>query len=189
VKALTDNSFKKIVARRDAYYDGRFYYGVKTTGIYCRPICPARPKPQNIVVFRRPSDAERAGYRACRRCRPELAPGHKMPDLSERLVARALRWIRTTSADELDIRRLVGTFGVTDRHLRRLFEEYLGASPIKVLTTQRLRLAKRLIQETAMPITEIALAVGFQSIRRFNEAFKGCYRTSPTALRLKENQS
>ena len=178
-----DDLFKQIIARRDPRYDGRFYFGVKTTGIYCRPVCPAKPKPENILIFRSPSEAERAGYRACLRCHPDLAPGMKMPEESERLVAQALRVIQSAPSEELDVPSLADSLGVSDRHLRRVFDDQLGASPVEILITQRLHFAKQMIQETAMPMTEIAWAAGFRSIRRFNEAFQQCYRTSPSAFR------
>src|SRR6202012_5640209 len=98
-----EDSYRNIIARRDPRYDGRFYFGVKTTGIYCRPICPAKPKPEKMVGFRSPTEAERAGDRAFLRCHPDLAPGRKMPDPAERLVGRALRLIQTTSAEDLDV--------------------------------------------------------------------------------------
>jgi AraC family transcriptional regulator of adaptative response / DNA-3-methyladenine glycosylase II len=183
-----DTYFKNIIARRDPRYDGRFYFGVKTTGIYCRPICPAKPKPENILIFRSPSEAERAGYRPCLRCHPDLAPGMKRVSEAERLVSRALRVIQASPLENLTIQTLADELQVTDRHVRRLFEQYLGASPIEIMITQRLHLAKQMIQETSAPLTEIAFAVGFQSIRRFNEAFKDGYHSSPSSLR-KEGES
>jgi len=178
-----DAYFKAIIARRDPRYDGRFYFGVKTTGIYCRPICPAKPKPENILIFRSPAEAERAGYRACLRCHPDLAPGMKRPQQAERLVSQALRIIQTSPHEELSVQTLAEALAVTDRHLRRLFGRCLGASPVEIMITQRLHFAKQMIQETSASLTEIAFAVGFQSVRRFNEAFKDRYRSSPSSFR------
>jgi AraC family transcriptional regulator, regulatory protein of adaptative response / DNA-3-methyladenine glycosylase II len=179
----TDEYFKNIIARRDHRFDGRFYFGVKTTGIYCRPVCPAKPKPENIVIFKSASEAERMGYRACLRCHPDLAPGSKFLDGTINTVSRGLRIINDSASDDLDVQRLAHSLGVTDRHLRRLFDQHLGASPIEIMITQRLHFAKQMIQETSKPITEIAFAVGFQSIRRFNEAFKSRYHKAPSAFR------
>ena len=181
----TDNelSLKKIIERRDPRYDGRFYYGVKTTRIYCRPVCPARPKPENILIFKSLSEAENAGFRPCKRCRPDLAPGTKFFEGTANTVSRALRLIDEENETALNIEKLSDTLGVSDRHLRRLFQEHLGASPIEVMISKRLHLAQQLVRETSAPLSEIALAVGFQSIRRFNEAFKGLYHAPPSAFR------
>lgn len=180
---LTEQDFKKIIARRDVRYDGRFLFGVRTTKIYCRVICPARPKPENIVIFKSHSEAERQGYRPCLRCRPDAAPGSVILNGTSNTVARALRLIE--SNDDFSVDQLADRLGVTDRHLRRLFEEHLGASPIEIMITKRLHLAKRLILETERPISEIALAVGFQSIRRFNDAFRSLFSQAPSVFRKK----
>ncbi len=180
---LTEEDMKEIIARRDKRFDGRFYFGVKTTGIYCRPVCPARPKPENILIFKSSSEAEKQGFRPCLRCRPDLAPAHKLLDGTMNTVSRALRIIHTTSGDQLNVASLAESMGMTDRHLRRLFDEHLGASPIEIMITQRLHFAKQALQETRLPISEIALASGFKSIRRFNEAFKERFHDSPSELR------
>ena len=180
---LSEKDMKEIIARRDKRFDGRFYFGVKTTGIYCRPICPARPKLENILIFKSSSEAEKQGYRPCLRCRPDLAPAHKLLDGTMNTVSRALRIIHNTSGDELKVTSLAESMGMTDRHLRRLFDEHLGASPIEIMITQRLHFAKQALQETYLPISEIALASGFQSIRRFNEAFKERFQASPSEVR------
>ncbi len=180
---LSTEDLIKIISRRDARYDGRFYFGVKTTRIYCRPVCPAQPKPKNILIFRSPSEAEKEGYRPCLRCRPDAAPGSKILQGTANSVTRALRLIEESSLEELDVQILAEKVGMTDRHLRRLFEEHLGASPVEILVTKRLHLAKQLLLETPTSVTEIALASGFKSVRRFNEAFKNLYRTTPTQVR------
>lgn len=183
MRELSDKDLKSIIARRDRRYDGRFYFGVKTTRIYCRPVCPARPNPENILIFRSHSEAEREGYRPCLRCRPDVAPGSKLLDGTMNTVSRALRIIQDSADEELDVTSLADSLGVTDRHLRRLFDEHLGASPIEIMITRRLHFVKQTLQETNLPIAEIAFASGFQSLRRFNEAFKARYRTSPTEFR------
>lgn len=183
VEKLSETDFKKIIRRRDPRYDGRFYFGVKTTRIYCRPVCPARPKPENILIFRSSAEAERAGYRPCKRCRPDTAPGSVFHGGTANTVGRALRLIGETPGDDLDVERLATSLGITDRHLRRLFDEQLGASPVEIMITKRLHLAKQLLAETDKPVTEIAFSAGFRSVRRFNEAFKQRYQVPPGALR------
>ncbi|MFN8390747.1 MAG: Ada metal-binding domain-containing protein [Bdellovibrionota bacterium] len=174
---------KRIIARRDRRFDGRFFFGVRTTKIYCRPICPAQPKPDNIILFRSATEAENAGFRACRRCRPELAPGNKLLDGTLNTVSRALAIIADHADEDLDIEGLAEKLGVSDRHLRRLFHEHLGASPIEILLTRRLHLAKQLLQCTNAPIADIAFASGFQSLRRFNEVCKARFQLPPSKLR------
>jgi AraC family transcriptional regulator of adaptative response / DNA-3-methyladenine glycosylase II len=181
--SLTAADLKKIIARRDRRFDGRFYFGVKTTGIYCRPICPTKPHPKNIVLFKSATEAENAGYRPCLRCRPDLAPGHRMSEMSEQIVARALGVMGDMFEEDLTVPKLAHTVGVTDRHLRRLFDEQLGASPIEIMITQRLHFAKHMVQATKGSITEIAFAAGFQSLRRFNEVFKNRYHRTPSQMR------
>jgi len=178
---LSDRELKKIIARRDPRYDGRFYFGVKTTKIYCRPVCPAKPKSENILIFRSPSEAEQMGYRPCKRCRPDMFPGQKSLDEKYMIVGRALELIETTQVIDMD--SLANSLNITSRHLRRLFSEYLGASPLSILNTKRLHLAKKFLIETDKTVTEIAFAVGFNSLRRFNEAFKKLYQATPSTIR------
>lgn len=187
MKELSDSDFKRIIRRRDPRYDGRFYFGVKTTKIYCRPVCPARPKPENILIFRSFSEAEKSGYRPCKRCRPDAAPGSKFLDGTSNSVARALRLIGELPGDELDVSMLANSVGLTDRHLRRLFDEHLGASPVEIMITKRLHLAKQLLEETSAPVTDVAFSAGFRSVRRFNEAFKKLYHRPPGELRLEHS--
>lgn len=182
---LTVLDFAKIIARRDPRYDGRFLFGVRTTRIYCRVTCPARPKPENIVIFRSHSEAERSGYRPCLRCRPDAAPGSRVHLGTSNTVGRALRII-DDEHENRSVDELAQVLGVTDRHLRRLFDEHLGASPIEIMTTKRLHLARRLISETDKPFSEIAFAVGFQSIRRFNSAFKNLFDRTPSQIRANQ---
>lgn len=182
---LNTNDLKKIIQRRDPKYDGRFYFGVKTTKIYCRPVCPAKPKQENIVILKSCAEAENQGFRPCLRCHPDTMPGIKWHGGTIQSVARALRLIESSFDSEQSITHLAERVGLSDRHLRRLFEEHLGAPPIEILTTKRLHLAKQLVKETKKPLSEIAFAAGFQSVRRFNEAFKKRYRTTPTEHRSK----
>ncbi|WP_052610317.1 DNA-3-methyladenine glycosylase 2 family protein [Bacteriovorax sp. BSW11_IV] len=183
---LSDKELKQIIARRDPRYDGRFYFGVKTTKIYCRPVCPARPKPENIIIFRSHSEAEGHHYRPCKRCRPDMYPGQKSFDEKYALVSKALDYIE--SGEDTSLEELSDLLHISSRHLRRLFTEYLGATPIHVLNSRRLHLAKKFLLETNRPITEIAFAVGFNSLRRFNEAFKDLYQINPSTMR-KEDKS
>jgi AraC family transcriptional regulator of adaptative response / DNA-3-methyladenine glycosylase II len=178
-----DTCYRAVVAR-DPRFDGRFFTGVTSTGIYCRPICPARtPARRNLRFFPHAGAAEAAGFRACRRCRPEASPGS--PDWNARadLAARAVRLIADGYADEHGISGLARRLAVTDRHLRRLLLAELGATPIALARTTRLQTARRLLAETRMPVTEIAFASGFSSVRQFNASFQEVYAQPPSALR------
>src|SRR5882672_6187747 len=170
---------------RDARFDGRFFTGVLTTRIYCRPTCPVKPaKSRNVVFFPTAAAAERAGFRPCLRCRPEAAPGTPAWNGAGASVSRALRLIERGFLDDgKTVEELALTLGMTARHLRRLFLSHAGASPVAVATTRRVQRAKSLIEETAMPMAAVAFAAGFSSIRRFNAAFRGVYRRPPTAIR------
>jgi AraC family transcriptional regulator of adaptative response / DNA-3-methyladenine glycosylase II len=168
----------------DARFDGRFFVGVKTTGIYCRPICPARPaKRENVVFFPSAAAAQEAGFRPCLRCRLETAPDLAAWRGTSNTTSRALSLIEAGALDESDVARLAERVGVGDRQLRRLFHRHLGASPVSVAQTRRVLLAKQLIHETHLPMSEVALAAGFGSIRRFNETFQRLFRRPPGALR------
>ncbi len=173
----------KIVCARDRRYDGRFYCGVHTTGIYCRPICPARPKIENISFFRSAAEAEKLGFRACLRCRPDLAPNSVQWSGTAAVVGRALSLISLGEADTISLARFAEKMGVSDRHLRRLFDEHLGASPIEVIISKRLHLAKQLLTQSNLSMTEVAFASGYQSLRQFNEAFKKKFKVPPTTIR------
>jgi AraC family transcriptional regulator, regulatory protein of adaptative response / DNA-3-methyladenine glycosylase II len=171
---------------RDARFDGRLFVGVTSTGIYCRPVCRVRtPLLRNCRFFGNAASAELAGFRPCLRCRPELAPGLAFVDSSRSLSQVAARRITLAVQEgrDLAVPALAAQLGVTDRHLRRIFAAEHGVSPLDYLTTQRLLHAKQLLTDTALPVTEVALASGFSSVRRFNAAFAERYRMAPTALR------
>ena len=169
---------------RDARFDGLFFVAVSSTGIYCRPVCPApSAKRENVRYFANAAAAEVAGYRPCLRCRPELAPGSDEGQRGNRAVARALKLIEAGALAEQSLDALATQVGVGARQLRRLFVEHVGAPPISVHTTRRLLFAKQLLTETALPVTEVALASGFRSLRRFNAAFAQANRIAPRELR------
>lgn len=169
---------------RDARFDGVFFVCVSTTGVYCRPICPARtPGPTRCQFVRLAAEAERAGFRACLRCRPELAPGLAPIDAVPRLVRAAAARIQAGYLDHHSVEELAALYGVTGRHLRRVLEAALGVSPLQLAQTRRLAVARRLLRDTHLPIGDVALASGFGSLRRFNAAFVAAFGRPPTALR------
>ncbi|MBT9513415.1 MAG: helix-turn-helix domain-containing protein [Acidovorax sp.] len=192
------------VLARDARFDGHFFTGVTSTGIYCRPVCAVRtPRRENCRFFVLAAQAENAGFRPCLRCRPELAPQAlvwSVQDASSILVQQAVRLLdapdlwpapsthkttppATPGDSSATVARLAERLGVSDRHLRRIFEAALGVSPLQYLQTRRLLTAKQLLTDTTMPVTQVALASGFASVRRFNAAFAGHYGLNPTQLR------
>jgi AraC family transcriptional regulator, regulatory protein of adaptative response / DNA-3-methyladenine glycosylase II len=174
----------RAVRARDRRFDGRFFVAVSSTKIYCRPICPVRPpKRENMRFYSSAAAAEGAGYRPCLRCRPERAPGLGAVDAVSRLVGAAIAGIEEHALASSGVGELASSLGVSDRHLRRVTEAELGVSPIELAQTQRLLLAKRLLSETSLKLTEIAFASGFGSVRRFNALFKSRYRLSPRSLR------
>jgi AraC family transcriptional regulator of adaptative response / DNA-3-methyladenine glycosylase II len=182
--ATDDSVYERARLSRDRRFDGRFFVGVKTTGIYCRPICPANPpRSENVRFFASAAAASEAGFRPCLRCRPECAPGSPAWAGTSTTVQRGLRLIAEGALDENDVENLAGRLGVTSRHLRRLFARHVGASPVAVAHTQRLHFAKRLIDQTALPMREVSAAAGFGSVRRFNDAFRKTYDRSPRELR------
>lgn len=169
---------------RDARFDGRFFIAVTSTGIYCRPICPARaPRDEHVRYFPSAAAAQAAGFRPCLRCRPEASPGTPAWLGTSALVSRALRLIGEGALDDGGVERLADRLGVTGRHLRRLFLQHLGATPIDVALTRRVHFAKNLIDETSLPMLDIAFASGFRSLRRFNGQMRRAYARTPTDLR------
>ena len=176
----------KALAAHDARFDGRFFVGVTSTRIYCRPVCRVRtPRRENCRFYANAATAEQAGFRPCLRCRPELAPGLSLVDSSHVLAQHAARMIDHAVRVGAAVRMpdLAGRLGVTERHLRRVFAQAHGVSPIDYLTTQRLLQAKQLLTDTDLPVTEVALACGFESLRRFNAVFAEQVRLKPTELR------
>lgn len=169
---------------RDRAFDGAFFTGVRTTRIYCRPVCPVRPaRSANVTFFGSAAAAERAGFRPCLRCRPETAPGSPAWNGTATTVARAMRLIEEGFLDDATVAELAERLGIGPRHLLRLFLLHTGASPSDVAATRRVQAAKRLIDQTTMPLCYIALAAGFRSVRRFNDAFRATYGRPPSSFR------
>jgi AraC family transcriptional regulator of adaptative response / DNA-3-methyladenine glycosylase II len=169
---------------RDAAFDGLFFTGVRTTRIYCRPICPVRPaRSENVVFFPSAAAAERAGFRPCLRCRPETAPGSPAWNGTRSTVGRAMRLIEEGFLDKASVSDLAEKLGIGPRHLLRLFLRHAGATPSEVAATRRIQAAKRLIDGTKQPLAEIAFAAGFGSVRRFNDAFRAIYGRPPSSFR------
>lgn len=169
----------------DARFDGVFFVGVTTTGIYCRPICPVKvPKRGNCHFFTSAGAAEKAGFRPCLRCRPELAPGNAPVDQAQRMADLIVHRMEEGMADEgAGLEEIAAQFGLSSRQLRRIVQKELGISPIELIQTRRLLLAKQLLTDTRLPVIEVAFASGFSSLRRFNDAFNAHYRMPPTRLR------
>ncbi|WP_428288566.1 DNA-3-methyladenine glycosylase 2 family protein [Hydrogenophaga sp.] len=190
---IDDDACYRALCAHDARFDGRFFTAVTSTGIYCRPVCRVRtPRRENCRFFEHAAQAERAGFRPCLRCRPELAPLERhwsTEDASAILVQQATRWlddpVNWADPDQAGAmsERLAARLGVSDRHLRRVFEERLGVSPLQYLQTRKLLTAKQLLADTDLPVTQVAQASGFASVRRFNAAFLEHYRLNPTQLR------
>jgi AraC family transcriptional regulator of adaptative response / DNA-3-methyladenine glycosylase II len=181
---LDATSCYRALRTRDRRFDGRFFVGVRTTGIYCRPICPARtPLRANIAFYACAAAAEEAGFRPCKRCRPETSPGTPAWLGSSAVVSRALRLIRDGALDGGGVDALAARLGIGGRQLRRLFDQHLGASPAAVARAQRLQAARAMIDQTALPMLEIAAAAGFQSLRQFNHAVRQTFGAAPRELR------
>lgn len=180
----SDNALYAAFMAKDSRFDGRFFVGISSTGIYCRPVCRARrPKRENCSFYPTAAQAEQAGYRPCLLCRPELAPGASAADAAGSLARRAARLLEESCGSGLRLAQLAGRLGCTDRHLRRVFAESYKVTPVQYLQTCRLLLAKQLLTDTRLPVLEIAMAAGFGSVRRFNDLFKKHYWLSPTDLR------
>jgi len=190
MSSVRDTSvYERARLSRDRRFDGRFYVGVKTTGIYCRPVCPAVPPlARNVLFFSTAAAAGEAGFRPCLRCRPECAPGSPAWNGTSTTVRRGLRLIEEGALDQAGVEQLAERLGVTGRHLRRLFVRHLGASPLAVAHTQRLHFAKNLIDQTALPMADIAVAAGYGSTRRFNDAIQKAWQRSPSELRKRRGK-
>lgn len=181
---LPTEAFRRARLSRDPRFDGEFFVAVRTTGIYCRPICPARtPAEKNVSYFIDAAQAAQAGYRPCLRCRPESAPGSPAWLGSSTTVQRALGLIKQGALNEGSIAALAERLGVGDRYLRKLFQQELGVSPQAIALNQRLLFARKLLAETSLSITDVAFAAGFGSVRRFNSAVQTQFRTTPGSLR------
>ena len=174
----------------DARCDGRVFVGVSSTGVYCRPVCRVRmPKFENCSFFHSAAEAEAAGFRPCMLCRPELAPGASNADARASLARRAAALLRERCSSGEGVEQLAAKLGYTDRHLRRVFEDELGVTPVQYLQTCRLLLAKSLLTDTRIPVAQVASAAGFGSVRRFNHLFKERYRLTPTQLRRNKSHA
>ena len=178
-----EDAFYQAMLARDYRFDGKFFVGVKTTGIYCRPICPAKPLRKNVEFFANGHAAEKAGYRPCLRCRPEAAPHSAAWIGTSALVQRALKLIRDKDALASDENAFAERFGVSARHLRRLFIGEIGKTPKQIAFENRLNLSRKLLAETGLPIAEVGFAAGFASVRRFNDAFRARFRKAPSEIR------
>ncbi len=188
IRDLDPVACHRAVRARDARFDGRIFVGVTSTGIYCRPVCPAGPaRFENCRFFASAAAAQAAGFRPCLRCRPETAPDAGAWRGTSNTVARGLSLIADgeLDGDDATVEQIAERLGVGARQLRRLFEQHLGASPIAVAQTRRVLLAKQLLHDTRLPMTDVALAAGFGSVRRFNETFRSLFQRPPSALRRK----
>ena len=181
---LTADQCYRAILSRDRRFDGVFFVGVSSTKIYCRTVCTAQtPRRENCTFYPSAAAAEKAGYRPCLRCRPELAPGQAKIDAVGRLAAAAASKIEDGALTEQSVSGLARSLGVSDRHLRRVLQHEFGVSPIQLAQTQRLLLAKRLLTDSPLSVADVAFASGFSSVRRLNALFKARYRLNPTALR------
>ena len=190
ILGLDRRALERARISRDRRFDGKFFIAVTSTGIYCRPVCPARvSKSCNVRYYATAAAAAEAGFRPCLRCRPEAAPGTPAWLGTSAVVRRALRLIHEGALDDTSVDALATRIGIGARHLHRLFVQHVGVSPIAVAQTRRLHFAKRLLDETDLPITQIALAAGFGSLRRFNDAFQLSYRRSPRELRKRRSDA
>ncbi|TAK71078.1 MAG: DNA-3-methyladenine glycosylase 2 family protein [Actinomycetota bacterium] len=182
---LTDDhpAYRALVAR-DPRFDGRLWFGVTSTGVYCRPVCPARtPLSRNVRPFRSPAAAVAAGFRACRRCRPDTAPGSRQYDARGDLAARALRAIAAGDADDGGVAGLASRLHVSPRHLHRILVSEVGVGPLQLASSRRARTAALLVEQSALPLSDIAFAAGFASIRQFNDVMQREFGLPPSALR------
>ncbi|MFF7726715.1 bifunctional transcriptional activator/DNA repair enzyme AdaA [Streptomyces sp. NPDC008001] len=181
---LDFDSYYRAMASRDARFDGSFYVAVTTTGVYCRPVCGSRtPKPENVRFFRIAAAAEAAGFRACRRCRPEAAPSSPEWNVRGDLVARALRLIASGAVDEIGVAGVARQLAVSERHLHRQLVAEVGVGPLALALNRRTQVARLLIESSALLLSEVALASGYSSVRQFNDGMRAAFGCSPTELR------
>ena len=187
--SLNQDQCYQAVVTRDTRFDGRFFVAVKSTHIYCRPICRVKtPMRKNCQFYGNAAAAEAAGFRPCKRCRPELAPGSSSMEVSSQLARNTAYQIGQDFLAERSLAELAKTLGVTDRHMRQVFQDEFGVSPVEFWQTQRLLLAKRLLTDSKMSVTDVALASGFKSLRRFNTLLKARYRMTPSELRTQQKK-
>lgn len=190
MKEKENHSLYEIFKSKDERFDGRFFIGVSSTGIYCRPICKAKlPKEENCTYYTTPAEAEADGFRPCLICRPELAPGNSKIDSSKSLASKATKLLEENIADDGNIEKIVDILQVSSRHLRRVFKEAYNVTPIEYLQTSRLLLAKKLLTDTNISILDVAMASGFGSLRRFNDVFKKQYNLTPSHFRKEINEN
>jgi AraC family transcriptional regulator of adaptative response / DNA-3-methyladenine glycosylase II len=181
---LDPESCYRAFTTHDPRFDGRMFVGVASTGVYCRPVCTARrARRENCRFYVSAAAAERDGFRPCLRCRPELAPGNASVDAQARLAQAAASLMEDGLANDSRLDEIAARLGVTDRHLRRVFQAEFGVTPVEYAQTQRLLLAKRLLTDSTLPVTQVAFAAGFGSLRRFNALFSARYRVSPSDFR------
>lgn len=186
--SLDANHCYQVIKARDARFDGIFYVGVSTTGIYCRPVCTVRtPGRDRCTFYSNAASAEAAGFRPCLRCRPELAPGHAPVDSVKRVANAAVARIDAGALTDGSVDTLASEFGITARHLHRVVETEYGVSPLALAQTRRLHLAKQLLTDTSLKVVDVAFASGFSSVRQFNRMFQQNYRLNPQALRKKRS--
>ena len=181
---MEQKTYYKALCSHDSRFDGKFFVGVRSTGIYCRPVCRVRtPKEENCTFFLYAAEAEAAGYRPCLKCRPELAPGNSTLESSSDLAKTAAKEIEASCGNEESLVELAARLGCTDRHLRRVFEAEFHVTPLQYRQTCRLLLAKKLLTDTRLSVLDVAMASGFGSLRRFNTVFEREYKLTPSALR------
>ena len=174
---------------KDERFDGKFFAGITTTGIYCRPICKVRlPKKENCVFFKTKAEAEKAGFRPCLICRPELAPEYSIVNAKKTIAEQTLSMLNQNACDENVLENISKKLGYSDRHIRRVFQEEFNVSPIEYLQTNRLLLAKKLLTDTKLSIQDVAIGSGFKSLRNFNNSFKKHYKIAPSYFRKREKQ-
>lgn len=178
-----EDIYYEAILTRDSRFDGKFFAGSTTTWIYCRPVCPAKPKRENVRFFKSAIEAERAGYRPCLRCCPESAPGTAAVGSTNDTINRGLRILTSSEFYNYDENKFASLLGLSSRHLRRLFKEELGKTAKQIADDNRLDFARKLIIETGLPITKIAYSSGFFSVRRFNDSVMKRFKRSPSAMR------
>ena len=179
-----DEQYYRAVVSRDCRFDGWFVTAVHTTGIYCRPSCPATtPRRRNVSFFATAAAAQQRGFRACKRCRPDASPGSPEWNVRADVVARAMRLIADGVVDREGVRGLASRLGYSERHLNRLVTDELGAGPLAIARAQRAQTARLLVETTALPFTDIAFAAGFASVRQFNDTVREVFAATPTTLR------